>query len=981
MSEFDILQHRFDTFRSLMPHRIREILLVSSVYDAYVLEEDGSLEERIWEEYMERGLSSIPHMRKVSSVVESLAIIDNEKIDLVLTIVHDDEDLALELIKKVKEKKPDLPVAMLVTDPAMLVKFSRKDSSTVDKVFLWQNDPSLLLAIVKSFEDCLNVAHDTREGKVRVILLVEDSVSHYSSFLPMMYTAIMGLTRSLMDDGLNYLHRQLRMRSRAKILLVDNYEDAIELYKKYRHYLLGVVTDVRFWNDGELDAEAGIKLVTELREDLPALPICIQSAEPGKNRQRAADHDAHFLDKNSQYLVEKLESWLMEFMGFGDFIFRNSEGGEICRASSSRKLLKCLKNVPIEVVLRHAKHQDFSHWMMARTEMMIAERLYPAKVEEFSSDEEIREFLINTIETALYEKQSDVITHFSPENNPRETQFMRLGKGSLGGKARGISFLRYFLSRLQVRSEFTDISIEIPPTVVVCSDYFKKFMKQHDLWDFALSSKTDHDELKQRFLDLPMPDGLENNLRSFLEYMNEPLAVRSSSILEDSRHLPLAGLYSTYMLRNNEEDFEKRLDSLVKAVKRIWASTFGDNPKSYFKQSSYRLKDERMSVIIQSLGGAAHGEYFYPTFSGVAQSHNFYPVSYMRPEHGVAQIALGFGKTVVEGGSIVRFCPKYPQILPQFAKIRDWLYFTQKEFYALSLDNSATADSGEINEDDLESLSVQVAEEDGVLQHVASVYQGDSDLLVDSFFYEGPRIVTFMKVLRDPNLRLGELLGVILRASENAMRTPVEIEFAVDLKHGAKPVVYLLQLRPMASKQRWEKVHISKSQVSSAVCYSNQAHGNGIIKDIKDIVFVKRDSFEKSKSKDIASEIGLINQTLVDEERPYLLVGFGRWGSIDPYMGIGVKWSQISGVRVLVEVGLSDFNVDPAQGTHFFQNVTSLNIGCLSVPHGTESHIDWEWLDSLPVKQATKYLKHVQLDKAMEIRIDGQDGNAVIVTE
>lgn len=977
MSDLNIMQHRFDTFRSLMPYRIREILLVSSVYDAYVLEEDGSLEERIWEQYMERGLSSFPLIRKVSTIEESLNTIENEKVDLVVTIIHDDEDLSLELAQKIKDAKSDIPVVFLVTDPSMIVRLSDQGASLVDKIFLWQNDPSLLLAIVKYFEDRLNAEHDTEEGKVRVILLVEDSITHYSSFLPMMYTTIMELTRRLMDDGLNHLHKQLRMRSRAKVLLVDNYEDAVKIYKKYKKNLLGVITDVRFWNNGEKDSEAGIKLANELRKEFPALPICIQSAEPEKNSLKAKELEAYFIDKNSQNLMDELEHWLKEFMGFGDFVFRTSNNEEYCRAGSPRELLDCLKTIPIDIILRHAVHQDFSHWMMARTEIKIAEKLYPAKVEEFGSKEEIRNFLITVIEDVLFEKQCDIIAKYSPRKNPRETQFMRIGEGSLGGKARGISFLRYLLSRLEVKQKFPRVNIEIPPTVVICSDMFSKFMKHNNLWEVALS-ETGYEELKQKFLEADVPVELENDLENFLLKINDPLAVRSSSLMEDSRHLPLAGLYSTYMLRNNEDNIEDRLESLITSVKKVWASTFGENPKSYFKNTQYRLKDERMAVVIQTLGGTKYGNYFYPTFSGVAQSHNFYPVSYMKPEDGVAQIALGFGKTVVEGGAIVRFCPKYPQILPQFAKIKDWLYFTQKDFYALSFDKKGE-DKGSVNEDDLEHLPIKIAEENGVLQHVASVYQGDSELLVDSFFYDGPRVVTFMKVLRDPDLKLGELLNVILGACEEAMRTPVEIEFAVNYAFNSAPVVYLLQLRPMASKKKWEKVEIETRDRKRAVCYSNQSHGNGIVSGISDIIFVKPESFNKYKSPDVAAEIGKLNKKLVDLKKPYLLIGFGRWGSIDPYMGIGVKWSQISGVKVLVEVGLEDFNVDPAQGTHFFQNVTSLDIGCLSIPHGTESRIDWQWLNSLNLVEETEYLKHVKAGKEFEIRIDGISGEAVIL--
>lgn len=977
--DIDSLQHRFDTFRSLMNSRIREILLVSSVYDAYIIEEDGTLEERIWQQYADRGLSTVPRIRKVSSVEHALEVIRAETIDLVLTIVHEEAELAFGLALQVKAIRSDLPVVVLATDPATLVRLEGGERPAgVDRIFLWQNDPTLLVAIIKYFEDTANVDRDTRIGGVRLVLLVEDSIAHYSTFLPAIYTAIMVLTRRLIDEGLNHLHRQLRMRSRAKILLAGSFDEAVEIYRRYRPFILGVITDVRFMKAGRLDDAAGFELVRMLRRDMPELPICIQSAEPDKNRSRAEALQTYFIDKNSSRLMEDLQRFLREYMGFGEFIFRMRDGREIARAGNPRELLDCLREVPAECLLHHAEQQHFSHWMMARTEVRIAEQLYPKRVEDFRDAEELRRFMIRVIETALYEKQSDIITRFIPGRNPHELQFMRWGEGSLGGKARGIGFLRYLLSRLEIRHLFPDLDIQIPPTLVVCSNEFARFLEDNRLWDDALRGSLPHHELQQRFLKGALREEMVRDLRSYLQAVREPLAVRSSSILEDSHNLPLAGLYSTYMLPNSDESLEERLRSLLAAIKLVWASTFGDNPRAYFRQTSYRLEDERMAVVVQTLGGCRRGNYFYPTFSGVAQSHNFYPISYMKAEDGVAQIALGLGKTVVEGGPIVRFCPRYPMLLPQFADMRDWLYFTQKSFYALDMDpireprDPATMDR-------LRLLPLSVAESQWVLQKVASVYQSDSGLLVDSFFYDGPRIVTFQKVLRDPRLKFGELLGSLLSICERAMRIPVEIEFACDLPEDRRPVFYPLQLRPMVSKKRWERVEITGRRKEQAFCYSTMAHGNGVYRGVCDLVCVKPETFDISKTREIAREIGAMNKALVDENRPYVLVGFGRWGSTDPWMGIGVGWAQISGVKVLVEVGLKGFNVDPAQGTHFFQNVTSLNIGCLSVPYGAESFIRWERLHGVEPVRETKYLRLLRWGRPLDIRIDGRRGEAAVL--
>jgi hypothetical protein len=979
MVDIDSLQHRFDTFRSLMNSRVREILLVSSVYDGYIIEEDGTLEERIWQQYADRGLSTVPRIRKVSSVERALEVIRSETIDLVLAIVHEEADLALDLARKVKAIRAELPVALLATDPSFLARLEGCEKPHgVDRIFLWQNDPTLLVAIIKYFEDRANVDHDTRVGGVRLVLLVEDSVAHYSTFLPAIYTAIMVLTRRLIDEGLNHLHRQLRMRSRAKVVLVESFEEAVEVYRRYRPYILGVITDVRFMKGGRLDDEAGFELVHMLRREMRELPVCIQSAEPEKNRNRAEQLQTHFIDKNSSRLIEDLQRFLRETMGFGDFIFRMRDGREIARAGNPRELLDCLREVPAESILHHAEQQHFSHWMMARTEIKIAEQLYPKRAEDFRDAEDLRRFLIRVIETVLYEKQSDIITRFIPGRNPLELQFMRWGEGSLGGKARGIGFLRYLLSRLEIRQSFPELAIQIPPTLVICSNEFARFLEDNRLWDVALKGAIAYPELQQRFLAGKLHEEMIHDLRAYLQTVREPLAVRSSSILEDSHNLPLAGLYSTYMLPNSDETLDHRLGSLLTAVKLVWASTFGDNPRAYFRQTSYRLEDERMAVVLQTLGGCRRGGYFYPTFSGVAQSHNFYPISYMKPEDGVAQIALGLGKTVVEGGPIVRFCPRYPLLLPQFADMRDWLYFTQKNFYALDME-PIQEPREPVAMDRLKLLPLSVAESQWVLQKVASVYQADSGLLVDSFFYDGPRIVTFQKVLRDPRLKFGELLSSLLSICERSMRVPVEIEFACDLPEEQRPVFYPLQLRPMASKQRWERAEVSAALTEKAFCYSNMAHGNGFYRGIHDVVCVKAEGFDTSKTREIAREIGELNKVLVDENRPYVLIGFGRWGSTDPWMGIGVGWAQISGVKVLVEVGLKGFNVDPAQGTHFFQNVTSLNIGCLSVPYGSAAFIHWEHLQEAASPRETKYLRLLRWRRPLEICIDGRRGEAVIV--
>jgi hypothetical protein len=980
MQKLDGVRRRFDNYRLLMPTRITEILLVSSLYDAYTLEEDGTLEEILWDQYLERGLSQVPHIRKVPDVQTALTVIRNEKIDLVLTMSQAGDESTLGLARKAKAIRASLPIALLATDRVSLERLAPvAREAGIDRVFLWHNDPGLLLAIIKYFEDLANIDHDTKLGGVRAILLVEDSISHYSAFLPTMYTVIMQLTRQLIDDGLNHLHKQLRMRSRAKVILAETYEEAQSLVDRYGSHILGVISDVQFWKDGELCDQAGFELTRMLRSRVVDLPICLQSADPDKNRAGAEELRVYFVDKNSPSMLSELRTFLKDYMGFGDFVFRGQNGQEFMRAANTKELIQKLKTAPLEAVLYHAGRQDFSHWMRARGELIIADQLYPKRITDFPEPEMIRNYIITVIEQVQRDKQRDVITEYKPGKDPKEMEFMRLGRGSLGGKARGIAFLRFLLSRVKLDTAHRGVKIVVPSTLVICSVEFERFLDDNGLRPVVLDPDMEYKDLKERFVSGRIHKSLRDNLRAYLEKMNVPLAVRSSSILEDSQHLPLAGLYDTVMLPNNRENMEDRLTDLVTAIKLVWASTFGPNPKAYFKQSNYRVEEEHMSVIIQQIGGSEHGSHFYPTFSGVAQSHNFYPVSYMKPEEGIVQIAMGLGKMVVEGGSSLRFSPRYPQLLPQFSNSRDWLYLSQKQFYGLSLaasQNGQTCIPGRV-----ELLPLTEAEDAGVLQQIGSVYQQESDLLVDSFFYKGPRVVTFNKVLKNSQFPLCSVLIDLLGLCEDAMRTPAEIEFAVDIPKGSGvPTIYLLQLRPMTSRSRWQPVVIDDNHVEAAVGRTRMAHGNGIYENINDIVLVKPETFEKRFTREIAAEVGDMNKRMVNEGRPYMLIGYGRWGSTDPWMGIGVQWSQIAGVKVLVEVGLPDFNVDPSQGTHFFQNVTSLNIGCISIPHGDKyAMLDWDWLHSLPVIEDNAYTSLLRPSSPIEVRIDGRNGNTVIL--
>ncbi len=974
---FDEYQPKFSGYRSLMPKRVRNILLVSTLYDAFVLEEDGSLSEKIWSQYVGMHLTDPPAVRRVSRVARALEVIEEGKTDLVLSMTRLTDADPFAFAKEVKRKAPDLPVILLVTDPSELAMLPKPyEMRNFDKVFLWNNDPQILLAIIKLVEDLFNVNHDTRVGKVRVILLLEDSVYHYSAMLPMMYTVIMKLTRNLIDSGLNPLHRQLRMRSRAKILHAETFEQGMELYSKYKEYLLGVVSDVRFWRNGKHDGDAGFDFIRFIKKDSPYLPAVLQSVET-ENRQRAYDLQASFLDKNAPSLLGDLKDFLMEQMGFGDFVFRMEDQREVGRASNVYELLEKIQEVPIESLIWHAKNQHISNWLIARTEITIAEKIRPRRVEEFKTHEEVRNYISEVIADVLADKQTDVVAEFSSTRPTSASHFQFLGEGSMGGKGRGIAFTRYLAKQSDLSSRFPNIRIGVPRTLVLGAEEFDTFIRDNNLRRLALETD-DFRVIAKNFMKGRIRPEVVDALRFYIQRMQNPLAIRSSSILEDSHLQPFAGLYSTYMLCNNVRSEDVRLMRLLQAVKMVWASTFGPNPKAYFKATSHRIEEEKMAVVIQEVVGKPHGNYFYPTFSGVGQSYNFYPFGSMKSEDGIAHLALGLGKMVVEGGNVFRFSPVQPSNLPQFSSPKDWLTGSQKQFYALRMDRGRAL-VGMDPDENLELLELSVAEQDGELENIASTFSQENGVIRDTLSIPGPRILTFSGVLKYNEFPLSEILLELLPILEQSMGCPVEIEFAVNLcKAPEKSEFGILQVRPLIAAAERDTVELEEKDLQNAWLFSPQALGNGRMDDITDIVYVKRETFDRSKMREIAEQIGDINDKMKVAGRKYILLGFGRWGSSDPWLGIGVGWAQISEARVMVEASLPNFSVEPSHGTHFFQNVTSLGVGYFTANTlRSNARIDWDWLDALPAETETEFLRHIRLSKVGGVKIDGRSGKAV----
>ncbi len=973
-----IYEPKFRVFWDLMRNRVQDILLVSSFYDAFTLEEDGQLTERILSQYLDMQLRYAPRVHHVTTGERALEEIQKNNYDLILPMTRLADMDVVSFGKKVKEIDPSLPVILLAYDEAELRRLpKRSDPNGIDKIFLWNNDSKILLAIIKYVEDLLNVDHDTEVGQVRVVILVEDSVRHYSALLPLMYTETMKLTRNLIEAGLNDLHRLARMRARPKILHADTYEDAWALYKKYKHNVLGVISDVRYWRNGVKDPDSGVDLIASIKEENPYLPLALNSTE-SRNRDKAEELGVAFFDKNSPQLLNQLREFMLQNMGFGDFVFRLPNGAAIDRARTIQELADRIQTVNEQSILFHANLNHFSTWLVARGEIKLAERLRPYRIEDFNDSKDIRHLIWECIQQTLDQDQGDVITDFNRRMYSGSQGFVRLGNGSLGGKGRGIAFIRALLHRYPLRERYPDIHIRIPRTGVITTEEFEHFLDRNHLHDFAIHCNDD-EKLRKRFLKAELSPKLLQDLYGILEKVTRPLAVRSSSLLEDSHYQPFAGLYQTFMLSNNHESRRQRLSQLSDAIKLIYASVFSQSAKAYFNSTSYSVGEERMAVIIQELVGTDHDGFFYPTISGVAQSHNFYPVGRMKSEEGIVQLALGLGKIVVEGGGALRVCPSHPTFLPQFSSPQSWLKGSQSKFYALDL---KTGESLLQHEDDtLVEKDLAQAEKDGVLPLIGSVFDAQDGVIRDTLSLGGPRIVTFNSILRWNEIPLAKMLTDLLKVGHDAMGCPVEIEFAVRWNTmGEKPSVYVLQIRPLILGAEAQEVSLGDFDEDDVVLKTNKALGNGIYSNLFDLVFVRDDVFNLAKTPEIALEIGAINDKLMDEERPYALIGPGRWGSVDRWLGVPVNWGQIAGARMIVEVGTKKLNVEPSQGTHFFQNITSLGIGYMTLELGhTDCRVDWDWLMSQPVVEETDFVRHIRLSEPLCTRIEGRTGKGVML--
>ena len=979
----DVFSSRVKRFQKLMRYKIREILLVSSIYDNYLFEEDGRLYELIREEYQALNLSFAPELIHSATGEEALEMLTSENtFDLIITTLHIEDMHVIKFAQMVRQSGINLPIVLLAYDNRERKDLTTNyDTSIFERIFIWSGDYRLLIAIVKYIEDRVNVDGDTKNIGVQSIIVVEDNIKFYSSYLPIIYTEVFKQSQKLVREGVNLTHKFLRMRARPKILLCTTYEEAWAYYEKYQEYVLGLILDINFKHHGVKDPEAGIKFARTVRAQHDDIPILLQSSD-ARFKDKAFQTGASFLHKYSRRLLHELRDFMLQNFGFGDFVFLNNDGKEVFRAADLSQLEEALKFIPDESLVYHASRNHFSKWLKARTEFYLAHKLRPHKVTDFKSVQGLRDRLLISLQEYRKIQQSGIILDFKKQTFDPKNSFARIGGGSLGGKARGLGFINTLIINYKISHRFDDVEISVPSGIVIGTDVFDKFIIDNKLDQLDLLDIEDLD-ITQKFVDSQnFPVEIINKLREFLEITHCPLAVRSSSLLEDSQFLPFAGVYETYMIPNSNENIDVRLDELLQSIKSVYASTFHRRAKDYIKSASYGLEEEKMAVVVQRLVGAKREERFYPDFAGVAKSYNFYPIAPQRSTDGIANVALGLGKTVVEGGNAIRFCPKYPKHMLQFFSTKETLKNAQQSFYALDLNGKLDHHPDSIEDPLVKSFDLSDSEKDGTLSFVGSTYSPENEGIFDGISRNGIRVVTFAPILKHKIFPLPEILDLLLDFGSWGMGTPVEIEFAVNLNvaPGERKEFAMLQMRPMVLSRENEELTIGEVKPEDTICHSNHVLGNGAINGIYDVVVVDKHKFERGKSKEVALEVSKINTKLVAERRPYLLLGVGRWGSLDHWLGIPVTWDQISRAAAIVESGFKDFSVAPSQGSHFFQNLTSFRVGYFTVNSTDDaSFIDWDWLSKQPAIEELNFTRHLRFDNPISIRMNGQENRGVIL--
>jgi len=977
---FRKLYFKDTSFANLMTRRIYNILLVASKYDAFVLEDDGRVDEQIFNEYVSLNLRYPPRFTQVSNGDEALVALDKGNYDLIIFMPGDKQNISFETAKSIKIKYNEIPIVVLTPFSREISKYMEKtDISAIDYVFSWLGNTDLLLAIIKLIEDKMNVERDIESVGVRVIMLVEDSVRFYSSILPNLYKFVLEQSRNFATEALNAHQEMLRMRGRPKILLARNYEEAKDLYRKFQGNMLGLISDMSFNREGSKDKLAGIRFCRRVRNHDSVLPIILNSSDC-ENKLYADEIAAGFINKASKTFPQELRQLMTDNFGFGDFIFRDPDTGEeISRVKNLKDLQEQIFIIPDKSLRYHLERNHASKWLYSRAMFPLAKFIENVPIEDYEDTMEARKIIFDAIVMYRRTKNQGVIAEFKKERFDKYSNFVRFGEGSLGGKGRGLAFIDALIKRNPDLGDFEDVNICIPKTLVLCTGIFDQFMENNNLYPIALSDVSD-EEILRIFMESHLPDGFNINLRAFLSVVRNPIAVRSSSLLEDAHYQPFAGIYSTYMIPF-DDDIEKTLTMLKNVIKAVYASAFYQSSKAYMVATSNIIDQEKMAIILEQVCGTAYGDRFYPTFSGVARSLNYYPIGHETAEDGIANVALGLGKYIVDGGMTLRFSPKHPHSILQMSSLDYALRETQTQFICLDLKNKefqVTTDEGK----NLLHVRVQDAENDGTLKYLASTFDPSDQVLRDGVWGKGRKVISFAHILQNETFPLAKILEKVLFLCQEEMGRPVEIEFAVELNPDEedKRAFYLLQIRPIVDIKEMLEEDLNSIPNDQLILKTDNALGHGIENDIFDLVYVKSNNFGASKNQLTVYEIEKINRQLTLDNRSYVLIGPGRWGSSDPWLGIPVKWPQIASARLIVETGLTNYRIDPSQGTHFFQNLTSFGVNYYAIAHESNGHFcDFSYLDSLPAVFENDHIRHIRFNSPIVIKTDGKKNIGLVM--
>ncbi|SBV90499.1 PEP/pyruvate-binding domain-containing protein [uncultured Dysgonomonas sp.] len=967
------------SFANLMNKRIYNVLLIATKYDSFILEDDGRIDEQIFNEYTSLNLNYPPRFTQVVTEEEALTELSENHYELIIQMPNMDETDMFSTAKHIKEHFNDIPFVVLTPFSREVTKrLSQEDLSGVDYVFSWLGNPDLLLAIIKLIEDAMNAEHDTESVGVQIILLIEDSVRFYSSALPTLFKIVMEESKEFSKEALNEHQQMLRMRGRPKIMLARTYEEAVGIYTEYKDNILGIVTDMSYMHGGTKDKLAGYNFAKWVKEKDRFKPIVFTSSEI-TNKVYADELECSFIDKNSKSFPRDLRKQVVNNFGFGDFVIINPDTQEeIFRIRNLKDLQKNIFNIPTDSLVYHMSHNHFSRFFYSRALFPLAEGLKKIDISDFDNVEDARQIIYDMIIKYRRIKNSGIVAVFDKDRFDEFSNFVRMGDGSIGGKGRSIAFMDNIVKEHAELNNDENIVVRIPRTVVMSTDLFDEFMEINDLYPIALSDRPD-EEILRYFLKAGLPDRLIEDFMAFLDVVKAPVAVRSSSLLEDSHYQPFAGVYSTYMIPLLPDKYEM-LGLLGKAIKAVYASVFYRDSKTYMVATQNLIDQEKMAIVLQEAVGSRYGDHFYPTLSGVARSLNFYPVGNEKPEEGIANIVLGLGKYIVEGGASLRFSPAHPHNIVQLSSVDFALRDTQRFFYALDMKDT----DKEFSTNDgfnLLKLNLKDAEKDGSIKYISSTYDPVDQVIYDGYYEGGRKILSFVNILQHNVFPLAEILKQTLRIGQEEMGRAVEIEFAADLKDKGEGTFYLLQIRPIVQNRELQSEDLSQIKSEQEILHSTSALGHGVTSDVYDIVYVKTKSFSAANNQSIVAEIDGVNREFLDNDKNYILVGPGRWGSSDPWLGIPVRWPQISNARVLVEIALDNYKIEPSQGTHFFQNLTSFGVGYFSINPFLQNDglFDEEYLDSQPAIYETEYLRHVRFPNPVIIKINGKKKIGVVL--